>query len=149
MLLVGAGPEMAYLFLKIRKMGYRGMVVGVGDWMEPEVLRVVSDAQAGLWVVVPRSPDFMSKALLVLQREEFIEEYEERYGERPSWIAERGYDAGLLAREVLPAGTREGVLGALRAKEVYWGVSGSFILCGDPKALEVWRLKRGTLVKEE
>lgn len=116
--------DVALLAKQARELGFEGPLLG-GDALEaPELIEIGGSAVENMYLTTHYHPD----AELSPASQQFVEDFEEEYGERPSAFAALGYDAYMLLVDgIESAGSfdREAIREALAATEGYAAVTGT------------------------
>ncbi len=146
--------EGAMLLQQRKQLGIETTVFGTSSLYSPKLIELAGDAADGLLLSTTFMPDSPEANV-----QEFVTEYEKRYGAKPNMFAAQGYDATGIMLDALgrvggAAANRQAVRDALAATKDYPGVTGSTTFDAktrEPvKGLARMEVKNGhfTLVKE-
>lgn len=96
-------PNAGPIIMQARQLGFTGELLGVDGWDSPELTELAGGLDDGGYIVNHYSTDDESEST-----QQFIANYEQRFGHSPDALAALGYDAALIvAKAIEQAGSTE------------------------------------------
>jgi branched-chain amino acid transport system substrate-binding protein len=139
--------DIGQIAIQARDLGMRQPLAGGDGWESPKLIEIGGKALEGCFYSNHYHVDDPSPAV-----REFVQKYEQRFGQKPDSLAALGYDSTkVLADAIKRAGTTEGakLRDAIAATQGYSGVTGTVNLGPDRnpigKKLVVLEIKNGQL----
>ena len=138
------------MYLNLRKMGFRGNVYALDDWLDKDVISLLIGFTDNLYVFGLYGPRYSSYLVRLDRKYSFREHYMDKYQEEPTEMAYIGYDAGMLVRDVYThADSVSQAKDYLLHYSVLYGVSGDYLISKKLDYIGVYRITPRGIVKVE
>lgn len=149
-LLTGRDPEIAFILRQSYEIGYKPQFIGTVGVESPQLIEIAGNAAEGVFYASSAfDPESKNKEAI-----NFIRKYEEKYGNKPEFIAANAYDAvKIISNSIEKYGYNEkGIRRGIYETKEYQGAGGvtTFDEYGEvEKPIIIKTIRKGKFVKYE